>query len=1230
MINRHIRLGLALLMLAFGALGCPPGHNVPDGGDRIAPDGHEGGVCPFVVIQSPTANATLGPNDDADGSCANGFQHDVVVATNADPGSTLELYVNGTRQGTATVTNSAAIFSRIEFDTAGVSQLAVRVPGNSTNCSMMHSVTVNCSDVTCRIASPTRTQLNRSDNVASMGFAVPFSIETNAENGTNVELNVSGMDAPLVASVTGGRAMFPSVRLEPDGTFTVFAQCRNRAGTTGRSATTTYRVDSVAPALTITSPAAGAVIPFSTDVNTGAAGRQFRVCATTDAGSMQNVCARVMGSTPDTPGGCAPAPAVSSEEVCVEVTCPTGSAPFNVEMTVSDEAGNETVASLMGISCASSLPSVRIVDPVAYSSSMPSTILNASRDANPARAGFQYNVIACSDAASGTAQLRVNGLDLAGASVALAPSMAGDPCATAGFPSIARFTGVTLPQSTPERHSTTDPDPTNPTLTVAVMSPAGEGVSPPVLLFVDSVAPVLTVQSPMCGTPIRPDGSGNATVDINVVSYVLPVTLTLTPTMGGTSIVRTASTYSNTIARLVTFSSVTLSTGSYDVSATATDPAGNTGSSSSCRYEVGNPPQVTFVSPTEGQVFNAATGASTTVQIRTDVPNTNVTLTINGGSGMTTMTDSTGVVTFGPLTLPEGTSVALDAVTADVPGRGVGRASVTVVVDTIPPSAPSSLTATVANRRAGTIRLTYDDASDPATPPRAVARYEIRYSTSGALDDSNFASGTAVMFTGTPGAPGTRATFDVTGLRLGQSYHVGMRAIDVGGNASPVVSQGPVTLDIQTLRITDAANRLGNSISGGYDVSGDGIPDVIVGTRNGQVRIYFGSSSGISATNYSVIGGDSGTWFGRMVASLGDFSGDGVGDIAISEPGYNSNAGRVYIFLGRSGARMWPSSSSPLSPMDADITIDVGSSADLTSARFGQAISRVGDFDGDGLADLAVGAPRANNGSTTAAGAVFVFRGRTISPGTLLTLTATDDADLTIRGETSSQLFGKRVAAGGRLVNNDMLSDLLVSANAGTFRGQVYVFSGRTLSTRTTLTLSDAVFTRSGTADNTEQSIATAVGDVNSDGRPDLAIGSGIGNGEVFLYFGNASGGLSAGGSIPNTTGSSIDDFGVVIAAVPESLLRPSLLFGSPSGADLGIGSDFTNGSDGSLALYAARPSWMGVTSSNPDARFVATRSTTMLDGLTSAEWLGDINNDGYPDMAFGQSFVSGTVYILY
>ncbi|HVM15090.1 MAG TPA: integrin alpha [Egibacteraceae bacterium] len=147
--------------------------------------------------------------------------------------------------------------------------------------------------------------------------------------------------------------------------------------------------------------------------------------------------------------------------------------------------------------------------------------------------------------------------------------------------------------------------------------------------------------------------------------------------------------------------------------------------------------------------------------------------------------------------------------------------------------------------------------------------------------------------------------------------------------------------------------------------------------------------------------------FGASVAGLGDVDGDGAGDVVVGAPG----SGHVYVVSGATGAILH------------DIADPAGG-----GSNFGFSVAGIGDVDGDGVSDLAVGAPSA---SGPAAGRVLLFSGAT--GGLLRQLTpATGDRPA----------FGHSVAGAGDL-SGDGVPDVVVAAPAVTpGLAAVVAFSG--------------------------------------------------------------------------------------------------------------------------------------------------------------------------------------------
>jgi disulfide bond formation protein DsbB len=161
------------------------------------------------------------------------------------------------------------------------------------------------------------------------------------------------------------------------------------------------------------------------------------------------------------------------------------------------------------------------------------------------------------------------------------------------------------------------------------------------------------------------------------------------------------------------------------------------------------------------------------------------------------------------------------------------------------------------------------------------------------------------------------------------------------------------------------------------DFNGDGADDLAVaapGENNfaGVVHVLYGSGGGLSATGSQLWSQDSpgiagaaepDDLFGSALAS-GDFNGDARADLAIGARGENNFAGVVHVLYGSGGGLS--ATGNQLWSQDSPGIAGVAEGSD----NFGDALAP-GDFDGDGPADLAIGAP----GENSVAGVVHVLYG---------------------------------------------------------------------------------------------------------------------------------------------------------------------------------------------------------------------------------------------------------------
>lgn len=176
----------------------------------------------------------------------------------------------------------------------------------------------------------------------------------------------------------------------------------------------------------------------------------------------------------------------------------------------------------------------------------------------------------------------------------------------------------------------------------------------------------------------------------------------------------------------------------------------------------------------------------------------------------------------------------------------------------------------------------------------------------------------------------------------------------------------------------------GYSVDGSGDLNNDGLDDVVVGAplsnTTGAVYVYFGAGIALPTRGVTITGEAAGDKFGSSVALAGDLNNDGIDDLAVGAPEYGgSNRGRVYIFHG-------PLSGDILAA-NADVILEGQEDLD----GLGVSVARAGDVDGDGIDDLVVGAWQ--NSSAQEAGKAHLFFGSPFGISQLISTTVTGDAN---------------------------------------------------------------------------------------------------------------------------------------------------------------------------------------------------------------------------------------------
>jgi hypothetical protein len=165
---------------------------------------------------------------------------------------------------------------------------------------------------------------------------------------------------------------------------------------------------------------------------------------------------------------------------------------------------------------------------------------------------------------------------------------------------------------------------------------------------------------------------------------------------------------------------------------------------------------------------------------------------------------------------------------------------------------------------------------------------------------------------------------------------------------------------------TATSERLGRSVSGGEDIDGDGLDDVLISSQiansSGLVQAYLGDAvTTIDAAPAWSVTGTASTRFGLFVELLRDVTGDGRPDVAIAANGANGNRGEVSIYF---------NSVAGLPAMRSWFYAGVA-----TSDGVGTNVRGVGDVNGDTFNDFAISAAGATAQTRLTAGRVFVFHG---------------------------------------------------------------------------------------------------------------------------------------------------------------------------------------------------------------------------------------------------------------
>jgi len=443
----------------------------------------------------------------------------------------------------------------------------------------------------------------------------------------------------------------------------------------------------------------------------------------------------------------------------------------------------------------------------------------------------------------------------------------------------------------------------------------------------------------------------------------------------------------------------------------------------------------------------------------------------------------------------------------------------------------------------------------------------------------------------------SRATFyQVAGLAASLLLVAGLAVLAPPAAAASRVEQTLSSTPDWTFESDQADALLGNWVATAGDVNGDGFDDVLASApsfdnpevNEGRIYLFQGSAAGLGLAPAWTFESDQAGAGARVAQSAGDVNGDGYGDVVVGVAGYDNgevDEGLALLFLG---------SASGLSTTPAWTA-----EGDQAGAAFGGSVASAGDVNGDGFADIHVGASGYDNPQVDE-GRAFVYHGSASGPS----LTP----DFIAESNQASAVFGRGMTAGD--VNGDGFDDLIVGTQGYDSdqlnEGRVYIYKGSPQG----LKKKPLAILEFNEAEARFGNQVRTAGDVNGDGFSDV-IANLINSPtpRVILYLGSPTG--------PGST--------------PDAILQAD----QPAqfGIDLGTAGD-VNGDGFDDVIVGARFYDITVPQTSNEGRVFVylgsstglnTTATQSFDGTQVGEELGigaqtagDVNGDGFSDVIIG------------
>jgi hypothetical protein len=303
-----------------------------------------------------------------------------------------------------------------------------------------------------------------------------------------------------------------------------------------------------------------------------------------------------------------------------------------------------------------------------------------------------------------------------------------------------------------------------------------------------------------------------------------------------------------------------------------------------------------------------------------------------------------------------------------------------------------------------------------------------------------------------------------------------------------------------TLKSGNYVSRFNYAVSPAGDVNGDGYADLLMSI----FRSDYGISKDGRVSLYLGTGngiGQEAVWTGTCAQTAASFG------ETVANAGDVNGDGFADIIVGASHYSNGQDNEGAAfvyygSPQGLSKTPSWTAESNQANAFFGNSVSSAGDVNKDGFADVVVGAPLYDDGETNE-GAIFVYLGSING--------LSKEPSWYAEGDQVSANFGKAVASAGD-VNHDGYSDIIVGApsydNGQNNEGRAFLFLGSIMG----ITRSPAWTGESNQADANYGSALACAGDVNGDGFSDVVIGANrwdeqMSNmGKIYVYMGSSNG----------------------------------------------------------------------------------------------------------------------------